>query len=91
VVTPVPPDEGRPSVPEPRASHHHRRQSLIKDQHPQGIAAPRHLGRYACGWRDGFGYGFRDALRLAGRRLPPEYWHIVEALADEFDLAGGDQ
>lgn len=38
-------------------------------------------------WRDGFAYGFRDALRLAGRRLPPEARPIIDALADEYDLA----
>jgi hypothetical protein len=85
---PGPPDEGRPSVPEPRASRHHRRQSLIKDQHPQGIAAPRHLGRYASGWRDGFTAGAVDALRCAGRRLPVETWHIIEDLAEQYELAG---
>jgi hypothetical protein len=83
-----PPDEGRPSVPEPRASHHHRRQSLTRNQQVQPNGAPRHLGRYAHAWREGFSYGFRDALRLAGRRLPPESWAVIEALADEFDLAG---
>jgi hypothetical protein len=61
-----------------------------KPAQPHSRPAGRHLGRYGYAWREGFGYGFRDALRLAGRRLPPEYWHVVEALADEFDLAAGD-
>jgi hypothetical protein len=60
------------------------------DQHLQGIAAPRHAGSYAYAWREGFGYGFRDALRLAARRLPPECWHVMEALASEYELAGSD-
>jgi hypothetical protein len=92
----VPPDEkGRPSVPEPRAGHHHRQsftkaQPLSSDQHLQGNAAPRHIGRYANGWRDGFRAGAADALRVAGRRLPAETWHIIEALADQYELAAGD-
>ncbi|HYQ36847.1 MAG TPA: hypothetical protein VER10_13375 [Mycobacterium sp.] len=41
----MPPDR-RGGAPTPEsARHHHRRQSpLSRDQHPQGIAAPRHLG-----------------------------------------------
>lgn len=51
---------------------------------------PRHVGRYACAWRDGFGYGFRDALRLAARRLPPEAWPLLDRLASQYELAGSD-
>jgi hypothetical protein len=47
-----------------------------------------HIGRYACGWRDGFRAGAADALRVAGRRLPAEHWHVVEALADAYEAAG---
>ncbi len=47
-------------------------------------------GRYGCAWREGFGYGFRDALRLAARELPPETWHTLDRLADEYELAGDD-
>jgi hypothetical protein len=47
------------------------------------------LGRYAAGWRHGFTAGAVDALRVAGRQLPPESWHVVEALADAYELAGG--
>jgi hypothetical protein len=50
----------------------------------------RHVGRYAAAWREGFGYGFRDALRLAGRRLPLECWAVLEQLADEYELAADD-
>jgi hypothetical protein len=87
----VPPDRrgGGPDS-NPGTARHHRRQSLIKDQHPQD-KAPRHLGRYASGWRDGFAAGAADALRVAGRRLPVETWHIVEALADAYELAAGDE
>jgi hypothetical protein len=42
------------------------------------------------GFREGFARGFRDALRLAARRLPPETWPALEALADQYDLASGD-
>jgi hypothetical protein len=41
-------------------------------------------------WRDGFAYGFRDALRLAARELPPECWPVLHELANEYELAGGD-
>jgi hypothetical protein len=42
------------------------------------------------GWKHGFAAGAADALRVAGRRLPVETWHIVEALASEYELAGSD-
>jgi hypothetical protein len=54
-------------------------------------AADRHLGHYGGAWREGFGHGFRDALRIAARRLPPETWHTLAQLADEYELAGGDR
>lgn len=55
-------------------------------------ASTRHcqIGRYAAGWRAGFRAGAVDALRVAGRRLPVETWHIVEALADQYELAADD-
>jgi hypothetical protein len=49
---------------------------------------PRHCAR---AWRKGFGYGFRDALRLAARRTDdPEVWLMLSRFADEYTLAGGD-
>ncbi|WP_322859151.1 hypothetical protein U8D42_03980 [Mycobacterium europaeum] len=48
------------------------------------------LGMYACGWRAGFAAGAADALRVAGRRLPVETWHIIEVLADQYELAADD-
>jgi hypothetical protein len=87
----MPPDR-RGGAPTPEsARHHHRRQSLIKDQHPQPNAAPRHHGRYAHAWREGFGYGFLDALRLAARRTDdPDVWVMLSRLGEEYTLAGGD-
>jgi hypothetical protein len=41
-------------------------------------------------WRDGFAHGFRDALRLAARELPPDTWAALDQLAERYDLAGGD-
>jgi hypothetical protein len=78
----------RGGAPGPGSADHHpqHRQSIAKEQHPQD----KPFGRFAGAWREGFGYGFRDACRLAARRLPPEYWHVVEALADEYELAGSD-
>lgn len=86
---------GRPRAPSPGGAGHnhpHRQPALAKGQNqpPQPSAATRHLGCYPMAWRDGFGCGFRDALRLAGRRLPPHTWATLEAIASEFDLAGGD-
>lgn len=46
------------------------------------------LRRGADLYREGFARGFRDALRLAARRLPPETWPVLDALADEHELAG---
>jgi hypothetical protein len=41
-------------------------------------------------FREAFRRGARDALTRAGRRLPPEHRHIIEALASEYELAAGD-
>jgi hypothetical protein len=83
-----PPDkEGRPPITTPGASHHHHRQSLTKNQQHKPNAASRH----GTAWREGFGYGFRDALRCAARRTDdPDVWAMLSRLADEYDLAGGD-
>ncbi len=54
-------------------------------------AAPRQCGRYADAWRWGFGHGFRDALRLAARRIDdPRVWMVLDELASDYDLAGSD-
>ena len=59
-------------------------------RHPQGTTAPPRIGRYGSGWRDGFTAGAIDALRVAGRHLPVEQWHVVEMLADAYELAADD-
>jgi len=46
--------------------------------------------RYADAWRRGFAQGFKDSLRLAARRLPAEYWQLLDDLASEFELASCD-
>jgi hypothetical protein len=47
------------------------------------------VGRSADVWREGFGYGFRDALRLAQRQTTdPAVWLMLDRLADDYDLAG---
>ena len=38
-------------------------------------------------WREGFAHGWRDALRLAARELPPETWSMLDKLADAYKLA----
>ncbi len=57
---------------------------------PQSKPQSRQCGRHADTFRWGFAHGFKDALRLAARRLPPEAWPVLEALADEYELAGSD-
>jgi hypothetical protein len=72
--------EASPTCPGPSV----KRPSQNPTRHQQGNA---HDGRYAEAWRAGFGRGFRDALRLAGRRLPVEHSYLIDALADEYSLA----
>jgi hypothetical protein len=78
-------------APTSESADHHHHQSLTKDQHQKGNAAHRHIGRYTCGWRDGFTAGAIDALRLAARRLPPEAWNVLDKLADQYALAVRDE
>jgi hypothetical protein len=53
---------------------------------PHGAPTRRH----AYAWREGFGYGFRDALRLASRHIDdPHVLAILAELAEYYDLAGG--
>jgi hypothetical protein len=84
-------DSGPPGEAAPRTARHHH-QSLNKDQHPKPNATPRHTGRYAHAWRQGFCYGAAlDALRPAARPTDdPEVWVILSRLAEEDTLAGGD-
>ena len=47
--------------------------------------------RHADAWREGFAYGFHDALRLAAREIhDPDVWAILDRLADDYELAAGD-
>lgn len=48
------------------------------------------FGRHAGDvWREGYGYGFRAALRLAAREIDdPAVWVVLDRLADDYDLAG---
>lgn len=89
-----PPDRERGDGPiSETARHHHHHQTTTRHHPSSGVfdATTRRPqpACYAAAWRHGFGYGFRDALRLAGRRLGPEAWHTLSRLADEYDLAGG--
>jgi hypothetical protein len=60
-------------------------------QRLQATTASRHIGRYTAGWRDGFTAGAADALRVAARHLPVETWHIIESLANQYELVGSDE
>lgn len=54
-----------------------------------GYGPSRHpSGRPAQLWREGYAAGFRDALRLGERELPPETWAVLYQLATRYDLAG---
>jgi hypothetical protein len=45
------------------------------------------VGRHSDAWREGFAYGFRDALRLAARELDdPHAWLVLHRLVDRYDL-----
>lgn len=47
---------------------------------------------YAGAWREGFGYGFRDALRLVAREIDdPKVWAALADIADGYALAGCDE
>lgn len=55
------------------------------------LIAGRHFHASRAGdvWREGFSHGFRDALRLAQRRIDdPEVWAVLDRLADDYSLAG---
>jgi hypothetical protein len=86
-----PPDEWDGAPTAGSADHHPN----TTRHHPSGIShrsghRPA-LGRYAAGWRHGFTAGAIDALRCAGRQLPPEAWNVLEELADAYELASADE
>jgi hypothetical protein len=91
----MPPDEkttapSKLGAPPPSSSPTPTTTTKQKPGHAHCITGRRHIGRYASGWRDGFRAGAADALRVAGRHLPPETWHAIEALADAYELAADD-
>jgi hypothetical protein len=68
---------------------HTRRQPTTRARH---CRCNPPVSRYAGAWREGFCYGFRDALRLAARRTDDlEVLVMLSRLAAEYELAGGDQ
>jgi hypothetical protein len=89
-----PPDTGPPEKDEGRVPNDPANvENPIATTPPN--TAKHHQGgyRHSSGadlWRDGFGCGFRDALRLAARRIDdPAVWVVLDRLADDYDLAGG--
>ena len=84
------------AVEKERPGAHHNAGPIRKSGPHQGhqprpaYSRSRQCGRYADTWREGFAYGFRDALRLAARQLPPETWSTLAELADRYALAGGE-
>jgi hypothetical protein len=71
------------------ADHHHL--PTTTRHHPSGFSQRSPASRYAGAWREGFCYGFLDALRCAARRTDdPEVWSMLSRLASEYMLAGGD-
>ena len=90
------PREGPPEDDAARTASSNRPGPCVKGlakshQRLQATTVSRHIGRYTAGWRDGFTAGAVDALRVAGRYLPVETWHIIEQLANQYDLAGSDE
>jgi hypothetical protein len=87
-----PPGEGGGATTPGSADHQHHHQ--ITGHHPgmfDFTARRPHLGLYTAGWKAGFKAGAGDALRVVGRRLPVEHWHVVEALVDKYSVAGSDE
>jgi hypothetical protein len=88
------PDETAPPVsrgrPQPSSTPTPTTAKKQKPARVDCITSRRRVGLYASGWRDGFKAGAADALRVAGRRLPVETWNTIEALADAYELAAGD-
>jgi hypothetical protein len=78
-------EERPPKGPINSLSRHH----TTTDQ-GNSSAGGRQTARYAHAWRYGFGCGFRSALNLAARRLPPETWPVLETIVDDYDLAGAE-
>jgi hypothetical protein len=90
-----PPESKRGGDPTPGTARHHHHPHNTTRHHPSGFhdATNRRSqpACYAAAWRRVYARGFRDALRLAERRLGPEAWHTLSQLADEYDLVGADE
>lgn len=96
-------DDGRPPPGRPPhvaqvvATTEHSTPAPIKTSRcVDSICAPRQcrrntVGRREDAWREGFGYGFRDALRLAQREINDlDALLVLTRLAGEYELAAGD-
>jgi hypothetical protein len=89
-----PPDEKRWVGVAADAEHHQQSAHTTDRSHAIATRQCRcnKVSRRAAAWRDGFAYGFRDALRLAQRELDdPHAWVLLDRLADRYDLCGGDR
>jgi hypothetical protein len=88
-----PPDWEKGGGPNPGTARHHHPHKTT-GHHPSsnsdGTSRRPYSGCHATVWRQVYARGFRDALRLAERRLGPEAWLVLSALADEYDLASID-
>jgi hypothetical protein len=63
----------------------------IRDSYSSQCNAPtRRSTNHSTMWRNGFRSGAIDALRLAGRALPPETWATLDELARKYEAAGDD-
>lgn len=69
-----------------QTSHPHHKVSVTADS----SALPCRFRCCGATFRDGFAHGFRDGLRIAARRLPPDMRPVLEAIADDYDLSSGD-
>ncbi|HUH70029.1 MAG TPA: hypothetical protein VLZ05_14940 [Mycobacterium sp.] len=67
--------------------HRPRHFNAAAGRWPAGGHVETRSGAYADGWRDGFTAGAIDALRQAGRELPPETWYPLEKLSERYERA----
>ena len=75
-----------------RELEEHAVQEIVLTERPAGERPSASASSATDAARAAFDRGdFDDALRQAGRQLPPESWAIVEQLADRYALAGSDE
>jgi hypothetical protein len=83
-------DEGR-STPEPADAPRTKTNNQVHTSRSASCRRRPTSRRYGAVWKEGFRYGFADAMRLLGRKVDdPALLAAIAELADEFALAGLD-